>query len=84
METKKRPNTATNRANESLNNRYFPNIQNSNYLTKIYNQSQSYNNIIDPNDSVLNDQFASLLDLWFDLGVTNEYQNQFKNILLNL
>ncbi len=84
METKKRPNTATNRANESLNNRYFPNIQNSNYQTKIYNQSQSFNNIIDPNDSVLNDQFASLLDLWFDLGVTNEYQNQFKNILLNL
>ena len=79
-----RPYTATNKVKESLNNRYFQNIPKSNYQTNKYNQSHSFNNNLDLNDSNLNEEFSTLIGLWIDLGVTNEYQKIFRNTILNL
>ena len=79
-----RPYTATNKVKESWNNRYFQNIPKSNYQTNKYNQSHSFNNNLDLNDSNLNEEFSSLIGLWIDLGVTNEYQKIFRNTILNL
>ena len=42
------------------------------------------NNILDQNDFNLNEEFNSLIILWDDLGVTKEFQKQFKNSLLPL
>ena len=79
-----RPLTATNKVKESWNNRYFQNIPKSNYQTNKYNQSHSFNNNLDLNDSNLNEEFSTLIGLWIDLGVTNEYQKIFRNTILNL
>ena len=77
---KTRPKTATNRTNESWNNKYFPIIlKQTNQTNKnILSQRNSNNNIIDQNDSILNEEFYSLINVWNDLGVTNEFRNQFK------
>ena len=80
---KTRPKTATNRTNESWNNKNFPiipkqtNQTNKNFLS----HRNSNKNIIDPNDSFLNKEFSTLINYWNDLGVTNEFRNQFKNLL---
>ena len=83
---KTRPKTATNRTNESWNNKYFPIIpKQTNQTNKnILSQRNSNNNIIDQNDSILNEEFYSLINVWNDLGVTNEFRNQFKKSLSSL
>ena len=86
LEKKTRPRTATNRTNESWNNKYFPKIPNQTYQTNkdIITQRNSNKNIIDLDDSILNEEFSSLIDLWKDLGVTNEFRKQFNNSLSHL
>ena len=62
-------------------NYYFSNEKNKKYKKFI---KLNDNNIIDQNDLNLNEEFNSLIILWNDLGVTNEFQNKFKNSLLPL
>ena len=62
-------------------NNYFSNEKNKKNKKFI---KLNDNNIIEQNDLNLNEEFNSLIILWNDLGVTNEFQNKFKNSLLPL
>ena len=82
MKKKRSPN----RKNESLNNKDFPIIpKQTNQVNKnIFSQRKYNKNIINPNDSILDENFSSLIDLWNDLGVTNKFRYQFNKSLYPL
>ena len=79
MKKKRSPN----RKNESLNNKDFTIIpKQTNQANKnIFSQRKYNKNIINPNDSILDENFSSLIDLWNDLGVTNKFRYQFNKSL---
>ena len=83
-------------ARESWNNRHFP-IKNPNFEKKeiknnfqesslpILNKNQ--NNLIqsrNSKDEMMNEELGLIQNMWDDLGVTKEYQNQFVKYLKNL